>query len=258
MKSNFIGGAGGADLKKTEHSEPRPVELRGQPIVLADVKKRLSGYTDSNFASASSTSERANKRGDQDEKPADTIVMTDLTREELKSTLAEIEDRMDKRIERMERAEDRRADAYRREQEARDTLYSERFEATNRRLEDRDRVIDSKLESMGIAIASVASKVDGFEAKLTTNLEGVKASNKESTKHILGIVIASLFGFLAINATMIYGAKSFFDSGKEVASLQSSIEDLKKSIAIQPAPAPAPAPAPDKSIAPPSSTPKQK
>jgi hypothetical protein len=151
--------------------------------------------------------------------------------------LSAIEKRMDKRIDRMEKSEDRRADAYRREQEARDILYAERYEHVARRLEDRDKVIDSKLDAMSASIVSsnalitaASAKVDGFEAKLTENLKEVKASNKETSRHILGIVIAVLFGFLAVNATMIFGAKSFFDSGKEVAALQSSIEDLKKTM----------------------------
>lgn len=175
----------------------------------------------------------ANER-DAPSKKRHTDPMNDITRDELSKTLSAIEERMDKRVERMEQSEERRAeswrreqDAYRKEQETRDKLYAERFEATSRRLEDRDKVIDSKLDGMNASLLSMGEKVDGFEGKLIAALDGVKASNKETSRHVTGVVIAAVFGFLAINATMIYGAKSFFDSGKEISGLQSTVESTK-------------------------------
>ena len=174
---------------------------------------------------------------DTPEQRSHTQSMNDDTMNQIDQKLSGIEDRMDKRIDRMEQSEDRRADAYRREQEARDRLYAERFEATNRRLEDRDIVIDSKLDTMNTSIMSAAEKIGEFKADLASSLKAVKESNQSTAQFIVGIIIASVLAFLAINATMIFGAKSFFDSGKEIAALQSSIDDLKKSISSQnPAP----------------------
>lgn len=162
-----------------------------------------------------------------------------MERAELDSTLSDIEKRMDERIYRIEKAEDRRADAYRREQEARDKLYSERFEAMHRRLEDRDKVIDSKLDAMNQTIQGISEKVSsiaGAVATIEARVDGkidslmveVKDSNRTAVKDIRGIAIASVLGLLAINATMIFGAKSFFDTGKEMAELQTTMKDAKE------------------------------
>ncbi|MFU2327769.1 hypothetical protein [Pseudomonas sp. NFX98] len=173
-----------------------------------------------------------------------TQAMSETTLDQIEQKLTAIEERMDKRIDRIEAAEGKRAEswrreqeAYRKEQEARDRLFAERSEATNRRLEDRDKIIDSKLDAVNSSIMSAAVQVGNLDSKLSTNLKAVKDSNRSTAQFIIGTVIASVLAMLAINATIIYGAKSFFDAGKEIATLQSSIDDLKKSISSQ-SPAP--------------------
>lgn len=169
----------------------------------------------------------------------DTPRMNDITREELRSTLSEIENRMDRRFERLEQAEERRAEAWRREQEAyrheqqmRDQLYSERFEATNRRLEDRDKVIDSKLDAVTESVKRMSEKVDGFSGELSSKVDEVRASNKNSVLAILGIVvsvgIATVIGLWGANSTIVGSASSIFAAGQQQTSQQQDLQLLLK------------------------------
>lgn len=173
---------------------------------------------------------------DQNDKPqavGDTHRMNDITREELSSTLSAIEERMDKRVERMEASEDRRAEAYRREQEARDRLYAERFEATSRRLEDRDKVIDSKLDAMSSAVLRMSEKVDGFEKVLDSKLADVKSSNRNAAWAMLAIAAATVVGIWGVNSTIVGSVTGFFDAGKASSQAQQDIEKLVKDSKLQ-------------------------
>lgn len=149
----------------------------------------------------------------------DTEHMSENTNVDLIAALAALEERMEKRVDRMEKTEDRRADAYRREQEARDTLYSERFEATNRRLEDRDKVIDSKLDTMNSSIRDMSIKVQGFTEHLDSKVNEVKDSNRNTGWAVLGIVVsvgvATVLGLWGANSTIVGSAASIFESGKQ-------------------------------------------
>ena len=160
--------------------------------------------------------------------------MTDARSDNFERALQAIEDRIDRRIDRMERSESARADAYRREQEARDRLYTERFEATNRRIEDREQIIDTKLSAMSSSLAAITEKVSGFERKLEETVDQVKSDNRDNSRHLSQLLLAAVLGLLAVNGTMIFGAKTFFDSGREAAAIQSSIEQLKRSIEARP------------------------
>lgn len=157
---------------------------------------------------------------------ADTARMTDITRDELRSTLSDIENRMDRRIDRMESTEDKRSESYRREQEARDTLYSERFEAMHKRLEDRDLVIDSKLDAMQNSVTLMTRSIDGFEKRLDEKLSDVKSSNRNALWATLAIAAATVVGIWGVNSTIIGSVSSFFDAGKSSMTHQQDAEKL--------------------------------
>ncbi len=166
--------------------------------------------------------------------------MTEITRNEMKDTLSAIENRMDKRIDRMEQAElqrhewaAREHEAYRREQEARDRLYSERFEATNR-------LMDAKLDAINASFKQVSSKVDGFSSTLagfSTTIAGfstilpellkeVKSSNRNTVLAILAIGVATVLGLWGANSTIIRSAGSIFQSGYEQAANAQDVKNL--------------------------------
>ncbi|WP_232105802.1 hypothetical protein [Pseudomonas parafulva] len=187
--------------------------------------------------------DQAPAEDDTRKKDGHTLSMNDITREELRSTLSDIENRMDRRFERLEQAEERRSEAWRREQEAyrheqkmRDQLYSERFEATNRRLEDRDKVIDSKLDAVTASVKLMSDKVDGFSGELTSKVDEVRASNRNTVLAILGIVvsvgIATVIGLWGANSTIVGSASSIFAAGQQQNAnedtLRKLLEEAKK------------------------------
>lgn len=171
--------------------------------------------------------------------------MNDSSRDELKILFASLEERMEKRAERLERAETMRARAYRGEQEARDKLYAERFEATNRRLEDRDKIIDSKLDGMSATISKVNETVGGFAQHLDEKVKEVKSSNRNTLLGILAIGAATVVGLWGANSTIVGSASSIFDSGarqaeqqRESQELLRETRELLKQIRLQAAPPP--------------------
>ncbi|RMO70554.1 hypothetical protein [Pseudomonas syringae group genomosp. 3] len=155
----------------------------------------------------------------------DTPVMTEITRNEMKDTLSAIENRMDKRIDRMEQAE-----LQRREWAARDRLYSERFEATNRRLEDRESVMDAKLDAFNASIKQVSSTIAGFSTTLPELLKEVKSSNRNTVLAILAIGVATVLGLWGANSTIIGSAGSIFQSGYEQAANAQDVKNLMKEV----------------------------
>jgi len=177
------------------------------------------------------------KKSDSSPLKPDTQPMNDITREELRSTLSEIENRMDRRFERLEQAEERRSEAWRREQEAyrheqkmRDQLYSERFEATSKRLEDRDKVIDSKLDAVAESVRRMSDKVDGFSEELSSKVDEVRNSNRNTVLAILGIVvsvgIATVIGLWGANSTIVGSASSIFSAGQQQTADQQAFKKL--------------------------------
>lgn len=181
--------------------------------------------------------DQAPAEDDNQKKQGHTPHMTDITREELRSTLSDIENRMDRRFERLEQAEERRSEAWRREQEAyrheqkmRDQLYSERFEATSKRLEDRDKVIDSKLDAVTASVKRMSDKVDGFSGELSSKVDEVRASNRNTVLAILGIVvsvgIATVIGLWGANSTIVGSASSIFAAGQQQTADQETLKKL--------------------------------
>ncbi|MDY7559926.1 hypothetical protein QN366_05010 [Pseudomonas sp. CCC3.2] len=167
-------------------------------------------------------------RHDKSEKSDDTNRMPEITPEELRTTLSALEDRMDRRAEKVERDSERRADAYRKEQEARDLLYAERFEGMSRRLEDRDKVIDAKLDSIVTKIGGVEFKVDGFESKITESVTEVRKSNRAALAGMLTIGVAIVLGVWGVNSTIISSASGIFTSGQESQKIQQGNAQMLK------------------------------
>lgn len=195
--------------------------MRQEQYTAEHIKEKLSRCTPATYA------------GDTGQEITDTAAMSTQNREDLTTTLAAIEARMERQIERMEQAEDRRADAYRREQEARDRLYSERFEATSRRLEDRDKVIDSKLDAMSGAVQRMTEKVEGFSSHLDSKVDEVKSSNRNTVLAMLGIAAATVLGLWGANSTIIGSATGIFDSGKKQAEQEHASQELLKELKSQ-------------------------
>lgn len=164
---------------------------------------------------------------------SDTQSMTDITREELRSTLSAIEDRMDKRIDRMETTEEKRSESYRREQEARDRLYTERFEAMHKRLEDRDLVIDSKLDSVASSVRLMTQTVDGFEKRLDEKMSEVRSSNRSALWATLAIAAATVVGIWGVNSTVLGSVTGFFDAGRSSLARQQETEKLVTDVKTQ-------------------------
>lgn len=173
-----------------------------------DMRAQFDKVTTPSFKTAS-RSKPPLAEDDKDRAVGHTQAMNDTTREELAASLSSIEERMDKRAERMEKEADRRStdfrneitlrdDSLRRELELRresslieqaardkaleekingflsaqverDRLYNEKANSVFRRLDDRDQVIDSKLALMESSLLQVKSTVDGFEDNLKTS-----------------------------------------------------------------------------------------
>lgn len=199
----------------------------------ADDEEVMATFTDLDMDAISRSIDAFHKNRDNASKPTDTAPMNEITREELRDTLSDIEARMDRRIDRMEAAEDRRSDAYRREQESRDLLYVERFEAMHKRLEDRDMVIDSKLDAMQASVLGMTRSVDGFERQLDDKLGEVKSSNRNARWATLAIAAATVVGIWGVNSTIVGSVTGFFEAGKESVQKQQATEELLKSAKSQ-------------------------
>ncbi|KIH81658.1 hypothetical protein UCMB321_4588 [Pseudomonas batumici] len=124
------------------------------------------------------------------EEKIDTGPMTDITRDELTSTLSAIEERMDKRVERMERETDRRADEFRKEiglrdetirreldlrresflaeQAIRDKAWDEKFSGFLAAQSERDKRLDESVANIRDDISHLGSlKLNIWGAMLT-------------------------------------------------------------------------------------------
>lgn len=209
MKSNFTGVSGGTDVKRAEHLNPRPAEFGSQTVVLADIKKRLSSYSDSQFVSLSAN-QTMQKRSDQDPNSADTQVMTDRARDELRRTLSDMEDRMDKRVERIEKETDRRSEEFSKEISLRD-------ETIRRELDLRR---ESFLAEQAIRDQAWEAKFSGFlstqaerDKRLDESVSGIRAdlTRLGSLKlNIWGAMLTAVGVGLAVAALSV----SFYQTGK--------------------------------------------
>ncbi|ENB9667570.1 hypothetical protein ABJB81_005993 [Pseudomonas putida] len=128
----------------------------------------------------------------------------------VKEDLASIEQRMERRI-------DRLADEFRREMRLRDQ--SSRREAIAYK-----QAVAAHLESNDKSVAATLAAVERAEAEFGQ----VKQANKELRFWMAGIGVAIVLGIMGANATIFGGGKAFFDGGKEALVNQQRIDALIK------------------------------
>lgn len=145
----------------------------------------------------------------------DTEPMNDITREDLSKSLSGIEDRMDKRIERMEQDTARRSDDLRREMRLRERSARRESIATKEALR-------AHIESNDKAVASTLAALERTEKEFGT----VKQANKEQRYWMAGIGVAIVLGIMGANATIFGGGKTFFDGGANSVINQQKVEQL--------------------------------
>lgn len=148
-----------------------------------------------------------------EDKPGETEDNQATGREEsmaVKEELANIEQRMDRRI-------DRLADEFRREMRLREQ--SSRREAIAYK-----EAVKAHLESNDKAVAATLAAVERAE----TEFGQVKQANKELRFWMAGIGVAIVLGIMGANATIFGGGKAFFDGGKDAVANQQKIDALIK------------------------------
>ena len=156
-------------------------------------------------------------------------LMTDITREELSSTLSAIEERMDKRVERMERDTERRTADLRRETDLRDTAMRNEQALRDRSLDDR---LNGFLAAQAERDKTQLERDKRFEAlaeRATKAAEGAEEAAKQSATvkanywaavavQLLAVV-AILVGAYYANQANVFGAMqttmSAYQAGKE-------------------------------------------
>lgn len=152
---------------------------------------------------------------DNHQKAAHTKAMNDITREELSANLSAIEERMDKRVERMEQDSARRSDDLRREMRLRER--SARREAIASK-----EALKAHIESNDKAVASTLAALERTEKEFGS----VKQANKEQRYWMAGIGVAIVLGIMGANATIFGGGKTFFDGGANSVTNQQQVEKL--------------------------------
>ena len=145
---------------------------------------------------------------DKNEGNAHTQRMNDITREELSSTLSAIEERMDKRIQKM-------GDEFQREMKLRER--SARREAIAQSV-----ALKAHIESNDKAVAATLAALERTEKEFGT----VKQANKEQRYWMAGIGVAIVLGIMGANATIFGGGKTFFDGGANSVINQQHVEKL--------------------------------
>lgn len=128
--------------------------------------------------------------------------MNDITRDELRSTLSEIENRMDRRI-------DRLADEFRNEMAL-------RAEADQREAVARSEAVQAHL--------SATKEMTG---RLERDFLEVISATKAQKYWLAGIGVAVVLGIMGANATIFSGGKAFFDGGVDHAAVKQLLEETK-------------------------------
>ncbi|WP_124407366.1 OmpH family outer membrane protein [Pseudomonas sp. R4-39-08] len=144
--------------------------------------------------------------------------MNDITREELSQNLSAIEERMDKRIDRMERSEERRSDdfrkelalrdtqlqreldirqeAFRAEQAARDAALSEKFAGFFAAQTERDKALEKISESRFERIEKDISSIKADTKKVGEDVNGIKVTMGKylGGAIVIGAIASALLG----------------------------------------------------------------
>lgn len=156
--------------------------------------------------------------------------MNDITREELSATLSGIEDRMDKRIDRMERSEERRSDDFRKElalrdtqlqreidirqesfrveQAARDAALSEKFSGFLAAQAERDRSWEKISESRFERIEKDVSSIKADTKKVGEDVNGIKVTMGKylGGAIVIGAIVSALLGVALKYALSLAGS----------------------------------------------------
>lgn len=149
---------------------------------------------------------------------SDNQLMNDMTREELNSTISAIEERMDKRVERMERDGHRRTDDYRSElalrdeqlrreldlrqesfrleQAARDAALSEKFSGFLAAQAERDRSWEKISESRFERIEKDVGSIRADTKKVADDVGGIKVTMAKylGGAIVIGAIVSGLLG----------------------------------------------------------------
>lgn len=155
---------------------------------------------------------------DKQKNLSDTQRMNDITREELSQNLSAIEERMDKRIDRMERSEERRSDdfrkelalrdtqlqreldirqeAFRAEQAARDAALSEKFAGFFAAQTERDKALEKISESRFERIEKDISSIKADTKKVGEDVNGIKVTMGKylGGAIVIGAIASALLG----------------------------------------------------------------
>lgn len=155
---------------------------------------------------------------DKQKKLSDTRPMNDITREELSQNLSAIEERMDKRMDRMERSEERRSDDFRKElalrdaqlqreldirqdsfraeQVARDAALSEKFAGFLAAQTERDKALEKISESRFERIEKDVSSIKADTKKVGEDVNGIKITMGKylGGAIVIGAIASALLG----------------------------------------------------------------
>ena len=161
---------------------------------------------------------------------SDTQAMNDITREELRSTLSDIENRMDRRIERMEKDGERRSDDYRKElalrdeqlkrefdlrqesfrheQAARDAALSEKFTGFLAAQAERDKALEKISESRFDRIEKDVSSIKTDTKKVGEDVNGIKVTMGKylGGAIVIGAIVSALLGVALKYALTLSGS----------------------------------------------------
>ena len=132
--------------------------------------------------------------------------MSEITRDELSSTLSAIEERMDKRVERMEKDTDRRAEEFRREMDLRDEAFRREQALREQALDGCFKVMDERFAGFLAAQAERDKRLD----------ESVTAIRSEISR--LGNLKLNIWGAMltavGVGVAIAALAVTFYQTGK--------------------------------------------
>ncbi|NMZ35385.1 hypothetical protein [Pseudomonas proteolytica] len=158
-------------------------------------------------------------RGDNHTKTPNTAAMNNITREELSSTLSAIEERMDKRVDRMERDADKRAydykaelalrdeqlrreldlrqESFRAEQVSRDTALNEKFSGFLAAQAERDKAWEKISEARFDRIEKDVGSIKSDTKKVSEDVSGIKVT---MAKYLGAAVVIGALASAALGA----------------------------------------------------------
>lgn len=138
--------------------------------------------------------------------------MTDHPPAEMKSAFSDIENRMDKRIDRIEKAVEGSSESFRHELALRDAALHREMNLKEKSFRREHnlyaKALDDQLGRMEASASSATQEIKDFKLWMG------------------GIGIAVVLGIMGANATIFGGGKAFFDGGKEATLNEQRIESL--------------------------------